>query len=61
MEEKDSTHEILNNNNHLYFEINIFTRNCIRGELRLDNNNCQTCKKGKFSLEIKSKACRSCP
>ena len=39
----------------------IFTRNCIRGELKLKMNNCNKCPQGKYSLVIKHKACNPCP
>ena len=39
----------------------IFTRNCIRGELKLNMNHCYKCPQGKYSLVIKNIACRACP
>ena len=39
----------------------IFTRNCIRGELKMNMNHCYKCPQGKYSLVIKNIACRACP
>ena len=39
----------------------IFTRNCIRGELKLSMNHCYKCPQGKYSLLIKNLACHTCP
>lgn len=33
----------------------------MRGELKLNMNHCHKCPKGKYSLEIKNKACNPCP
>ena len=36
-------------------------RHCIRGEVRLNNNNCYKCPKGKYSLNLRNTACNPCP
>ena len=35
--------------------------NCDRNKVSNNKDNCLKCLKGKFSLEIKSDTCRSCP
>ena len=52
----------LNNyKNKLLFDLYVKTKNCQPGEVRKSRSECQVCQIGKYSHNVRERACRICP